>query len=253
MSFSSRVICETPPPVSPEVRVMGTLLWLLPLLMSGFILIASPWTGAKQKPLEPEPSSPAASSDVPSIDEPWSFARTRQSLALQGASGLARPDFLPLAHVWRSAISRGDEQTTRGAGMVSPAKSERRAPWEQTTAVPLREGRQNFRIARASGPTTLEADGVMIALQDIEPLPQGAVCRRIDGATLPCHERAIHRLSVLLSGREISCQLSANTLPTGERLGRCVAGQIELSADLLRQKLVQRRSTRLAQSANRPS
>ena len=93
-----------------------------------------------------------------------------------------------------------------------------------------------FRRVNVIGATALQADNLRIALADIEPLPEGATCKRLDGVVQDCSERAEHRLAVLLQAREITCQISA-ALENGMHLGRCNADKIDIASDLLRQKL----------------
>ncbi len=104
---------------------------------------------------------------------------------------------------------------------------------------------RSFRRVRVLGATAIQADNMKIVLAGIEPLPQQAVCKRIDGVMQSCNERAEHRLAILLQARSVTCELS-ETAENGIHTGRCMADKIDIADDLLRQKLAQRGLSRLA-------
>lgn len=84
----------------------------------------------------------------------------------------------------------------------------------------------------------LGADGLVIALAGVSPPPAGAECRRLDGVMESCAQRAMARLEILTRGRPVTCDLRDEG--RGDPRGVCRAGKIDLSDDLIRNKLAVR-------------
>lgn len=85
----------------------------------------------------------------------------------------------------------------------------------------------------------LGSGSLVIALAGVKPLAADATCRRLDGVMENCLARATSRLEVLVEGRPVSCEVYRQPGPDGKR-GRCMAGKIDLAADLVRNGLAQR-------------
>lgn len=95
----------------------------------------------------------------------------------------------------------------------------------------------------ASG-TKVAADGSLIvrgekiALDGVELPKPGDVCHRLDGADVPCIERVVARLTIITQMRTVECRTRLGS--SGERLGDCRAGKIDLARDLVAAKLARR-------------
>lgn len=271
MSFSSRVISHNPPPVSPQIRAMGTILWILPILMAIFILIATPLKQAHEARLNmsrsiqaPRPAIATLPTLKPVVNREAGLEAPLAEMDRPGSlfSPVAMQAPVKAPFSLPSNFAAGAPATTDKFTLAVAAATPTRldAPDDMNTGHPIRRNARfdpaldaeprhaNYNRVRAIGPTTIEADGVRIVLQDIEPFRDDAQCRRIDGILQSCVERAQHRLSILLQSRTISCRISPDPSRPQSRLGRCLAGQIDLAADLLRQKLVQRSVMRMAQA-----
>jgi len=90
----------------------------------------------------------------------------------------------------------------------------------------------------------LNANGTIYQLADIEPMPDGARCKRLDGVSEPCALRAAARLEVVMRGRAVICD-PQDTTGGGPVRAICYAGKINLADDLVRSGLA-RRSDRVA-------
>lgn len=88
----------------------------------------------------------------------------------------------------------------------------------------------------------LIVDGETIRLDGIILPDAGATCRRLDGVEVPCLERVAARLSIITQQGALNCRTMVE--PSGERIGRCLAGKIDLAQDLVHARLARRSSGR---------
>ncbi len=267
MSFSSRVIAEPVPPVSALIKHLGLIIWVLPILLSLFVLLISPRTGSPARGLmvneQMRESLNAVVAELPDLLEPETFARIGATPYARTALNLpvaGERKFPMKAEAWKaSAIYAGGKIAMKAddAGPISQASQMQSGP--QTPLVSdLRLASRSSKIAFAEprtfkrvkviGATSIVADNLKVILAGVEPLPDHVMCKRIDGVMQSCNERAEHRLAILLQARSISCELS-DPLESGAYIGRCTADRIDLASDLLRQKLAQRNAMTLASAS----
>ncbi len=86
----------------------------------------------------------------------------------------------------------------------------------------------------------LGAEGMVILLAGIGPMPPGSECRRLDRVLEPCARRAMNRLEILTRERPVTCDLSMQR-SGAELTGTCRAGKIDLAEDLVRNGLALRK------------
>jgi endonuclease YncB( thermonuclease family) len=98
-----------------------------------------------------------------------------------------------------------------------------------------------LRQVRVGDDLRLLSDGVAYQLADIAPVGPAAMCRRLDGVSESCRERAATRLELVMRGRAVECRVVA-TAQAGAALARCAAGKIDLASDLVRNGLARRLS-----------
>ena len=205
---------------------------------------------------------PAATVVLADLVEPETFARVGGPYyngAMVTLAHSEEPRFPMLADAWKpSPFAAGKIAMKIDHEPVASMQRPRVGPSPDVAAADLRDaaradaplngGTRDFQRVKVAGATLLQADNIRIVLAGVEPLPQEATCRRLDGVMQSCIERAEHRLAVLLQARGVSCQLSKQ-LDNGLFLGRCLADKIDIAADLMRHKLVQRRGATLSASA----
>jgi hypothetical protein len=265
MSFSSRVISEPVPPVSSQVRHLGLLLWSLPILLSLLFLHISPRSEMRSgKDMVNGAFLPASSlvtPELPDLVEPASFARIGAVLEEGDLVELGQSDeprFPLVAEAWRPTAFSAGKITAKADFDDTPSPLQARTKSIAATAINPADVSQaatagnepegasrTFQRVKVVSATAIQADNLKIILAGVEPLPQEATCRRLDGVMQSCIERAEHRLAVLLQARNISCQLS-KPLESGAYIGRCLADRIDIAGDLLRHKLAQRRGSTMA-------
>jgi hypothetical protein len=117
------------------------------------------------------------------------------------------------------------------------------APAVQALARPRLMGTRTFRNVAILDGLQLGADGMVVALAGVEPVPQGSECKRLDGVVEPCAQRAANRLEILTRGRPVVCEMQESE--AGAVRGACRAGKIDLADDLVRNGLAVRASVRL--------
>ncbi len=100
-------------------------------------------------------------------------------------------------------------------------------------------GPTKFRTVQVTDDLNLIGDGVAIRLAGVEQLASDAMCRRLDGESLPCVRRAVDRLEILTRGRQVTCQLQG-ALTNEPRRARCWADKIDLADDLVKSGLARR-------------
>lgn len=263
MTFSTRVICDPPPPSTRAVRTLGAALWLLPVAVSVACFASAPsktgsaiaslfkpapqravLASAVMEPahtIEPERFSKVASTpyrrtvlDVRPRNEPkfpmlLSFAATGKDTKSLAAQGSSEKTALKVA----MAAPAAQALPVDGMPIASFGAIRGKVP----AARPMQT--RVLQDARAVAPNAIMADGVYVVIAGIEPPKEGATCRRLDGVLEDCRVRARARLSVLIMDRRITCKLS-EALENGIRVGQCYAGKIDIAGDLLRQGLANR-------------
>jgi endonuclease YncB( thermonuclease family) len=113
----------------------------------------------------------------------------------------------------------------------------------QMAARPRLSGAHVLREVNVVDGLQIAAEGMVIALAGVAPVPAGSECRRLDGVVEPCALRAANRLEVLTKGRPVVCDLKESD--RGDLRGVCRAGKIDLADDLVRNGLAVRTSDRL--------
>ena len=81
-------------------------------------------------------------------------------------------------------------------------------------------------------------DGESVRLDGIAMPDADAACRRLDGVEVRCLERVVARLSIVTQQGALSCRTNLDA--SGERVGTCLAGKIELAQDLVQARLARR-------------
>ena len=84
----------------------------------------------------------------------------------------------------------------------------------------------------------LIVDGEKVRLEGIVLPDADAACRRLDGVEVRCLERVAARLSIIAQQGRLHCRTSIDA--TGDRVGRCTVGKIDLAQDLLHAHLARR-------------
>ena len=263
MSFSSRVIAESAPPVSPLIKHLGLLMWTLPILLSAFCVVISPRgesiAGRNMVNVSAQMRIGSAIVELPELVEPVTFARVGTTPLIRTALTLpptGEQRFPLAAEAWRATpfaagkvalkIDHDQSPAIELPRSTPPIRLAERDIQLAAKVAPQQLGEaRTFRRVKVLGATAIQADNFKIVLADVEPMPEGATCKRIDGVMQSCIERAEHRLAILLQARTVSCELS-EALENGVHLGRCTADKIDIASDLLRQKLAQRRSSTVA-------
>ena len=273
MSFSSRVIAEPAPPVSPLIKGLGLAIWAFPILLSSFVILVSPRSDdaiAREMTLRPDgPRMGVAFAELPNLREPEIFERVSVTAYIRTPLNLpvSGEAVFPLAaEAWKPSpftagkialkVDHDRSLMLAQPGEMNPARLvAARIQHAGIEAADIQQALQSrkvqfapsrsFRHAKVLGATAIIADNLKIVLANIEPLPQEAVCTRIDGVVQNCLERAEHRLAILLQARSITCELS-EPQENGLHLGRCMADKIDIASDLLRQRLAHRRAMTLA-------
>ncbi len=263
MTFSSRVICDPPPPSTRMVRTLGAALWVLPVAISFACLASAPSkTGAKIAAMfKPAPQSAILASAVMEparTIEPERFAKvasTTYRRTLLDVRPRNEPKFPMLLSF---SPPRNDQQVlaAQGSGEKSKMKVAASAgpqPAASVDTMPIASfGASSGRVpaarlvqtrvlqdARAIAPNAIMADGLYVIIAGIQPPKEGATCRRLDGVLEDCRVRAKARLSVLIMDRRLTCKLSV-ALENEVRVGQCYADKIDIAGDLLRQGLANR-------------
>lgn len=113
---------------------------------------------------------------------------------------------------------------------------------QQNNVRPRVNGAHVLRDVRILEGLQISADGMVIALAGVAPVPAGSECRRLDGVVESCAVRAVNRLDVLTRGRPVVCDVKESD--DGETRGACRAGKIDLADDLVRNGLAVRTSDR---------
>ncbi|MGE3246341.1 MAG: hypothetical protein AB7F96_01490 [Beijerinckiaceae bacterium] len=263
MTFSSRVICDPPPPATKMVRALGAALWALPVVISVACLAAVPSKTSQSlaslfKAKEKTHTLASAVVTSPRPLEPERFTkvattpRYRSLLDLRLRNDRKFPMKMAFAAPAPGEISPAPQHPAEKVTMKAPTIAAI-APNDVTASVtfapgtltmrpsaPLRLAETRmFEDARAIAANAVYANGETIILAGIEPPKAGSKCRRLDGVEVDCTERAQARLTVLLMDRMVKCQVSAPQ-QNGVRFGRCSAGKIDIGNDLLRQRLAAR-------------
>lgn len=120
----------------------------------------------------------------------------------------------------------------------APATELRRAPDSQQAAAPAPVigkivGEPGRAVIAEDG--DLIIDGERVRLDGIVMPEADAACRRLDGAEVRCLERVVARMSILVQHGPLTCRTKLDA--TGGRIGKCVAGKIDMAQDLVRAQL----------------
>ncbi len=264
MSYSTSLLLNTAPPASRMIKRLGLMLWLLPIFFS----IAC--AGIASKSRKPGPqfagkfqqrvAAADALAGLKPIGEPETFARvattafvsTPLNLPKSGEAKFPMQAELARHEPWSAGkialkVDGVDSRLLVAKIREIPGDGGVRAIPKMTAALaeaPLKT-LASFRRVRVLGPTAILADNQKILLKGVEGLSAGSNCRRLDGVLQSCIERAEHRLAILLQARSVTCRIS-EPAADGVHAGHCMADKIDIAADLLRNRLVQRYGITLA-------
>ncbi len=177
--------------------------------------------------------------------------------ALAGAMTLALfagPEFrlvLPEAHTPRAPLVSQPEMVSQKPVDRVPGHAAI-DPLETTSSTPLRPrlARQGasgdlFNVATVETPraypplavvdgATLQAGDMTVRLADLTLPVEGQTCRRLDGLSVQCLDRANSYLQLLVKGRSVACD-RAGVSTDGIEQGRCRVGETDIAEQMIRQ------------------
>jgi endonuclease YncB( thermonuclease family) len=81
---------------------------------------------------------------------------------------------------------------------------------------------------------TLQAGDMTVRLAGLSLPAEDASCRRLDGLSVPCLDRANSYLQLLVKGRTVACDRVGVT-PDGIETGRCRVGDTDIAEQMVRQ------------------
>jgi endonuclease YncB( thermonuclease family) len=81
---------------------------------------------------------------------------------------------------------------------------------------------------------TLKAGDMLVRLAFISAPAPDRMCKRLDGLTVGCRDRAISYMELLVKGRAVGCH-HAGKAEDGVDLGRCAVGETDLAEQMVRQ------------------
>jgi endonuclease YncB( thermonuclease family) len=82
--------------------------------------------------------------------------------------------------------------------------------------------------------STLRAGGMVVRLTGMIAPDEKLTCRRLDGLTVPCVDRAISYLQLLVKGRAVACE-RAGVAGDGVEKGHCRIGDSDIAEQMIRQ------------------
>ncbi len=218
-------------------RMLVQMIWGAPALAT--ILMMPP---AVQKWRSPPPKIAAAMWVAP----PKDGARVATGLARKGdaslETGVAR-NAAPARDSLFAWVFAPPERLPDA--LAEKPKAAARPLAARPLAARLEAGPRLLRDARVQDGLRLSENGATFQLADIEPLPAGSVCKRLDGVAEACDARAAARLEIVMRGRAVMCDV-VNQTTEGVALASCAAGKIDLAEDLVKNGLA-RRTTRVAE------
>jgi endonuclease YncB( thermonuclease family) len=121
-------------------------------------------------------------------------------------------------------------ETTASFGPLrrrAPLAEELEAPQPRETQVP------HAAIEVVDG-VTLKAGDMLVRLVAISPPAAESICKRIDGLSVGCRDRAASYMELLVKGRAVGCR-HAGKSDDGVDLGRCAIGAVDLAEQMVRQ------------------
>ncbi|MCB1540092.1 MAG: hypothetical protein KDJ25_04330 [Rhodoblastus sp.] len=201
------------------VAELTDLLAITPIILGLAVLVANPW---------PEKSTPQFASLPHSTYgalAPLTPAEIGAALA-RARDGAKRLDRATANPIKLASVGEPDDRVAPIAPEPSAPAAIRAAAAQATIA---EDGR-------------LIVDGETIRLDGIILPDVGATCRRLDGVEVRCLERVAARLSIVTQQGALNCRTIVE--PSGERIGRCLAGKIDLAQDLVHARLARRSSAR---------
>lgn len=212
----------------PSRRIVAELTDLLvatPIILGLSVVVAKPWPKQSTPQTAAEQSATygtLASLTPAEIDE--ALARVRE-----GAKYSTRAKQNPI----KLALVEGGSAIASGADAVASP---------QPAAIHSEGAR-----TRVAEDGRLIVDGETIRLDGIVLPDAGATCRRLDGVEVRCLDRVAARLSIIMQHGALDCRTSVSA--SGERVGRCRAGKIDLAQDLVHARLARRASATQAERA----
>jgi endonuclease YncB( thermonuclease family) len=159
---------------------------------------------------------------------------------------MAGPDIrlaLPDAHLPRAPmISQPEMVVYKPADRVpSPGDITSSAPARRRIGPTISDetpgdtsGPKPFAAIEILDSATLRSGDMTVRLAGVNRLPDDQTCRRLDGLTVTCADRATSYLQLLVKGRTVVCD-RAGMAEDGVEIGRCRIGDTDISEQLIRQ------------------
>jgi len=189
------------------VAELSSLLAVSPIVLGLSALVALPWP--QRKPLEAKRYSEyGALASLGRLDVASPIARAR--------TGVKLSDRAPIAEARHTPVAQTEDKVAPAVDRIGSRAGQ---------AVIGDDGR-------------LIIDGESVRLDGIAMPDADAACRRLDGVEVRCLERVVARLSIVTQQGALSCRTNLDA--SGERVGTCLAGKIDLAQDLVQARLARR-------------
>ncbi len=171
------------------------------------------------------------------------FAGPELRLAVPDSSVPRAPLISQPEMVSYKPVDRIPGREVSGAGNSGPESMD---PRDTTSSAPARSRLRAGQIAAAietprAHPAIDVVDGATLKAGDMVvrlagmALPQDDLtCRRLDGLSVPCLDRANSYLQLLVKGRTVACD-RAGVAADGTDLGRCRVGDTDITEQMIRQ------------------
>jgi endonuclease YncB( thermonuclease family) len=144
----------------------------------------------------------------------------------------------PVAITMPEIVDRKSEERLAAASPETTASFSplrRRAPLaEEPEAAPAVEAQARHAAIEVVDGVTLKAGDMLVRLFAISPPAAGSICKRIDGLSVGCRDRARSYMELLVKGRSIGCH-HAGRSDDGVDLGRCTSGAVDIAEQMVRQ------------------
>ncbi|MBX3525288.1 MAG: hypothetical protein KF904_03715 [Rhodoblastus sp.] len=197
----------------PSRRIVAELssaLAVSPIVLGLAVLAANPWPERASAPASPSPTRAfGALASLTHEEIGAALARARQGAKLAErapAIKISAPRHSDAASLARSAPPEASEVSQAGVARATIAED-----------------------------GSLIVNGEKVRLEGIVLPDTDASCRRLDGVEVRCLERVAARLSIIAQQGRLRCRTSIDA--SGDRVGSCAVGKIDLAQDLLHARL----------------
>jgi len=189
------------------VAELSSLLAVSPIVVGLSALVALPWPH-RQSVEAKRHSEYGALASLGRLDIASPIARARSGVKLSERAPIAEARNMPVAQIEEKGAS----------------------------AVERIGGRAGQAVIGDDG--RLIIDGESVRLDGIAMPDADAACHRLDGVEVRCLERVVARLSIVTQQGALSCRTNLDA--SGERVGTCLAGKIDLAHDLVQARLARK-------------